>query len=488
LNSFARNIERKWLVAGLSVLFIIACAISIYNNWYYTLLLPFVIFILYLAALSIDKVLLITVFLVPLSIPLEEYYKDIDFNLQLPTEIFLILILAIVLLKVLYENPFNKRLLTHPITLAICFYLLWMFITSLTSSMPLVSLKYLISHLWFITSFYFLATQLFRYKKNISIYVWLYTASFVVVIIYTLYNMAIHGWFNQEISHIAVQPFFRDHTSYGATIAMVLPFSIGFALYRKNPVNLKLLSWFITILLLYALVLSYTRAAWVSAGVAFIGFLIILARIKFRYVFITIIGISAILYANRTEIIMTLERNQQDSSKELTKHLQSIYNIRSDVSNLERINRWKSAIRMFMERPVFGWGPGTYMFQYAPFQNSKDKTYMSTNFGIWGNAHSEYIGPLAESGLLGSLSFILIVVATFYTAFKNISKLKGRFNIRLLLICATLGLMTYCPHGFLNNFLDTDKASALFWGYIAIIVAIDVYHQKKPEKLTEPQK
>ena len=31
-------------------------------------------------------------------------------------------------------------------------------------------------------------------------------------------------------------------------------------------------------------------------------------------------------------------------------------------------NRWNSAMRMWQERPVFGWGPGTYMFQSAPFQ------------------------------------------------------------------------------------------------------------------------
>ena len=30
----------------------------------------------------------------------------------------------------------------------------------------------------------------------------------------------------------------------------------------------------------------------------------------------------------------------------------------------------------------------------------------------------------------------------------------------------------------MNNYLDTDKASVPFWGFIALIVAIDVYHKK----------
>jgi len=38
--------------------------------------------------------------------------------------------------------------------------------------------------------------------------------------------------------------------------------------------------------------------------------------------------------------------------------------------------------------------------------------------------------------------------------------------------------MTYFIHGVLNNYLDTDKASVPFWGFIAILVALDVYHRK----------
>ena len=41
-----------------------------------------------------------------------------------------------------------------------------------------------------------------------------------------------------------------------------------------------------------------------------------------------------------------------------------------------------------------------------------------------------------------------------------------------------LGLMTYFVHGVLNNYLDTDKASALFWGFIAILVAMDLKVRK----------
>ena len=133
---------------------------------------------------------------------------------------------------------------------------------------------------------------------------------------------------------------------------------------------------------------------------------------------------------------------------------------------------------MFQERPFFGWGPGTYVFQYAPFQLSKNKTIISTNVGNNGNAHSEYIGPLAEQGFIGSLLVILLISMVYYRGSLLYHRLpKG--EIKTVVLYTLLGLFTYIVHGFLNNYLDTDKASIPFWGFIALLVAIDVYHSKE---------
>jgi putative inorganic carbon (HCO3(-)) transporter len=48
----------------------------------------------------------------------------------------------------------------------------------------------------------------------------------------------------------------------------------------------------------------------------------------------------------------------------------------------------------------------------------------------------------------------------------------------LITLGILLGLITYFIHGAMNNFLDTDKASVPFWGFVAILVALDVYHNK----------
>ena len=179
-------------------------------------------------------------------------------------------------------------------------------------------------------------------------------------------------------------------------------------------------------------------------------------------------------------IIMSLEKNRQDSSNDLVEQLYSMTNISTDASNLERINRWNCAIRMFQEKPILGFGPATYMFQYAPYQISSEKTIISTNFGEVGNAHSEYLGALAESGLLGALSYLLILIAITATAFKIYHRAKER-EIRRLAMAIFLGLSTYFVHGFLNNFLDIDKFSLVFWGFAAFLVALDVFYLENQE-------
>jgi O-antigen ligase len=173
-----------------------------------------------------------------------------------------------------------------------------------------------------------------------------------------------------------------------------------------------------------------------------------------------------------------MERNEQDSSSNFVEHIQSMTNISTDASNLERINRWSSALRLFQDRPFFGWGPGTYQFVYASYQLSMNKTVITTNYGDGGNAHSEYIGALAEMGVIGSFIVVLLVIVSVYKGLTTYKKAKNKES-KILVLAATLAIISYFVHGVLNNFLDTDKLAIPVWSCLAIITVIDVYHSGK---------
>jgi len=472
------NRETYWVYL-VSFLFIALNAVSIVFEFFYFSLVPLALLVILVTVYSLDKLIYLIVFTVPLSFQLSEIVQEISFNLAIPSEPLLLGILIFFPMKYLYDGKFDLKILHHPVSIAIVLNLIWIAITSITSSMPLVSFKFLISRLWFIIAFYLIATQIFNKIETIRTYAWMYALALLVVIGYAWSRLAGIGFFNQQAAHWVVQPFYTDHTSYGAVLAMLIPVFVGFVLTMQNTSLLRRIStWAVLLIFMAAVVFSYTRAAWVSLIGALGIFIVIRLRVKFAYLALIGLVFIALLFSQRTQILIQLEQNRQDSSEDLVEHVKSISNVATDVSNLERLNRWSCAWRMFKEKPVFGWGPGTYMFQYAPFQLKKEKTDISTNAATLGNAHSEYIGPLAESGILGTISFLAIVIATILTGLKNWFSIKDR-KTRIISLSLVLGLITYYLHGLLNNFLDTDKASVLFWGYTAAIVAINVYHRGK---------
>ena len=374
--------------------------------WWFSLI-PIALAIILMCAFSLDKLLLFAVFLTPLSVSLDQL--DFGTSISLPSEPLMLLLTIIFVIGQLYKGDFGKKAIFHPMTILVLINLIWMAITTITSDLPMVSCKYLISRIWFVIPFYFFAIQLFRDFSNIKKFLWLYIIPLLMVIGYATYGLIRTG-FNEELSQSVMTPFYPSHTAYGAIVAMFLPFVFTHAFSKNKTRIMKLVGMFVLFCFCFAILFSYSRAVWVSLPAAFGLYLLIAFRIKARTVFIALAVIGGFLMLNKEQIIMALEKNKQDSSEEFVENFQSISNISTDDSNTERINRWSSAIAMFKERPIVGWGPGTYQFKYAPFQLTKNMTLISTNAGDLGNAHSEYIGPLAESGLMGGLTILFIVI------------------------------------------------------------------------------
>jgi putative inorganic carbon (hco3(-)) transporter len=464
---------------GASLSFIVLNVFFIANEIYWFMALPFAVIVLFMLFFSLDKLLWIIVFLTPFSFQFK--HSSMGFAIDMPTEPIIAAVMVLFLLKLWYNQKYDFRILKHPLTIVLLLGLLWMFITTVTSELPLVSAKYFVSRLWFVVTFYFVLIQLFNRTENISNFLWIFATGLVMIIIYITILHSTYD-FDRKIGTWLVRPFFNDHTNYSAVIAFIAPTFLIFTFLKKYSPLRRSLALTIFAVFLMGVILSYSRASWISIMAAFGAFWILIFKISYKWIFAGLIIIIAAGFLFQNQILMNLERNRQESSGDFAEHAQSITNISSDASNLERINRWRSAIRLFQERPLFGWGPGTYQMVYAPFQLSEDETIITTNIGDMGNAHSEYLGPLADSGLPGMLLFMALAVIIFITGLRNIKNAKTK-ELRRLSLGITLGFITYLTHGFLNNFLDTDKASVLFWGFAAILVAIDIYHSQQPQNV-----
>ena len=478
--------EKKAKIAWLYVIAALFVAVGLFlvvkKNTYLFFALPVVLGILLLYVFSMDKVLLLTAFTVPLSVNLKAL--DVGLAISLPAEPLLMGLLVLFVAKMLYDGQYDKRISLHPIAIVIYCMFAWMIVTTITSEMPVVSIKFLLSRLWFVVPAFFLCAMLFKEPKNIHRFIWLYIAALCIVCVYTIIHHAQFG-FDGDSAHWVMTPFYNDHTAYGAALAIYLILALAYVFLPGVKRSRRLIIIGVVVLLSLALMLSNCRAAWLSM-IAALGVLIcILLKIKFRWIAAAIVILVGLFFTFQNQIIDALEKNNQDASGDLVENIQSITNISTDASNLERINRWQSAFRLFHERPVFGWGPGTYQFVYAPFQMSKEKTIISTNAGDGGNAHSEYFGPLAEQGLVGSLIMVVLVVVTVTCGIKTYARCKNK-TAKVLVLGATLAFFSYFIHGFLNNFLDTDKLAVPVWSLAALIAVIDVYYADKDTFESQP--
>ncbi len=480
--NFQNDKSKTLWIFGIVGMFILINTFLIVAEFFWFPIIIGIILALILAFFSADILLYLILFLTPLSV----VFKDNNFNagLSIPSEPLMILLTGVFIFRILYENSFDFKITKHPVSIAIFVFLIWLFFTSIISELPLVSFKFLASKLWFIIPFYFMLTQLLK-KNKVAIrnFFWAYSLGLCAVVIYTTVLHSTYG-FNEVVGHWIMSPFYNDHTAYGAALAFYIPILFGLFYDNSYSRSKKLFVLLIFIVIFIGLYLSYSRAAWLGVTGAFAMFLIMKFRIKFYWIFAVIILLVGFFFMFENEIINKMSKNKQDSSKNLVEHIESISNISTDDSNLERINRWAAAIRMFKKRPFTGWGPGTYQFVYAPFQYSYEKTLISTNAGDKGTAHSEYIGPLAETGIPGLITFLAIVILAIYTSAKVYYKSKSQ-STKTYSMIALASLVTYLIHGFLNNFLDTDKLAVPFWGTIALIVVLDVYYLRNEEKLSE---
>jgi len=94
---------------------------------------------------------------------------------------------------------------------------------------------------------------------------------------------------------------------------------------------------------------------------------------------------------------------------------------------------WSGAIRMFMEKPLTGWGPGTFQTFFPMF---RDPLYHLMGAGHnTAHAHSEYLELLSEMGIPGLLAWLSVILLFFRTALKRI---RGGVGIGLLCGVAVL--------------------------------------------------
>ncbi len=191
-----------------------------------------------------------------------------------------------------------------------------------------------------------------------------------------------------------------------------------------------------TVVLGSGLLLTLTRAAWLStAGAFFVGFFLLRPWLGAGFAAVASVLVLAVP-TFRLRMSTLLSSEYIDKS-----------------NNLGRLFRWRQAFVNVMGHPLLGSGLGT-------FGGSAAQKYGYFT-GI--SMDSVWIRVLAETGILGFASYL----AWFASAFASVAARYFRTRDRLWLF-TSIGLLALLVNLFTDNLLDSWAISLLAWSLFAL--------------------
>jgi len=286
--------------------------------------------------------------------------------------------------------------------------------------------------------FYFV--QVFLNKQRIKIVLAVFLASAFLLSIDGIYQWAygqdfIRGF---ELTYVegrfsAVRATFPHFNNFAGFITVMFLIASAMLVKMRN-FWIKFILVLLLVLMAFNLVLTHSRAGFISLSLSSFLFVLFLSNKKYRVqVFLFLIFLATIL--------MSLP----SAGKTLVGFI-----LRADAG---RIEIWKAAIFMFLDSPLLGKGLGNFM-KYI------------TDYGLEPlYAHNCYLQILAESGLIGLISFLWFLKEVIGRGIRKIVIEKDPLFLGLF-----LGLLAYLLHAFFDTHLYSFKLSMLFWLIASFVV------------------
>lgn len=459
------------LFLGLGTMVLLCLAVGIASGWYFLAGIPALLLLVYLTIVDFRAVFFLLLACLPLS---TEIQLPNGFGTDLPTEPLMIgLMLVYGLYVVQNGRAMDGRFIRHPISLLLILHVAWVLITTITSELMLVSVKFSLAKLWYVAVFYFLAGSLLKRKSDMRVFFWVIFIPLIFTVLVTIARHSTYSFSFRDV-HRVLHPFQRNHVNYAATLALFFPIVwLATGWYRRWSKRWWLLVISIGILVV-AIYLSYTRAAYVAIMLAFGAYLIIRLRLmKVVLAGALLVGLLAVGFMIRGNAYLDYAPNYDRtvSHYEFDNLLEATAK-GEDISTMERVYRWVAGFHMFKDKPVFGYGPGNFVNFYRPYTVTSFTTYVSDNEEQSG-IHSYYLLLLVEQGVLG---LILFLALSFYVLIRgetlyHRTRDAGRRRIVLMVILSTVVIDAFL---IINDLVETDKVGSFFFLAMAILVNQDL--------------
>jgi O-antigen ligase len=134
----------------------------------------------------------------------------------------------------------------------------------------------------------------------------------------------------------------------------------------------------------------------------------------------------------------------------------------SSVDQPPRTLFWSTALEMFGRAPLLGVGPGNFRWLFASYSGLP-----TDNLGI--HAHNQYLESLADTGGLGLLSFIALLIGVMRVGVDQVRHPDADWPWRAALLAS---LAAWLVHAILDDFERFWPTSVAFWLIVGLTLCL----------------
>jgi O-antigen ligase len=458
----------------------IASALAAFHTeMYYLALIPFGLIIAYVAVINFKSLYFLLLATIPFSI---EYSFSGSLGTDLPDEPLMIGLMFVSWIFILSNyKSLPTGFFSNFLIVALLIHLFWIFTTSITSVISLVSFKIFAAKVWYVTTFCFLTAIVLRTKEDLRKAFWCIYIPLSLLVIQVIIRHAMQNFSFDEINK-PMYPFFRNHVNYAAILSVFFPLILwARGQYAEGTSKRRLLSFSI-LLYIVAIYLSYTRTCYLALLIIYPFYLAIRYKLMKPFLIVAFVGITiglTYLFTNNNYLEYAPEFKETIIHDEFGQHLSSTFEGK-DVSSMERVYRWVAATRMFKDHPWLGFGPGNFNPFYKRYTVTSFETYVSDN-PEGSTTHNYPLMLLTEQGIPGLAIFVFLTIVIFtygeiiYHRITNEEDKKMAMTVLLMLAMVYVNLL-------LSDMLETDKVGPFFFIGIALLVSLDIRNRSLKAK------
>lgn len=477
-QSWASASDVQRFFAVYAALMLLALFVGIAAEWYFLAAVPAVCLLIFLTVVDFKAVFFLMLACIPLS---TELILPNGFGTDVPTEPLMIGLMLVGLLYIIRNGGvLTKSFVQHPITLLLFVHLAWIAFSTFTSSELVISVKFLLAKIWYVAAFFFVAGMMLKTTKDFKLFFWLIFIPLLFTVISTVVRHAAYGFSFKDVYQV-LHPFYRNHVAYASIIVVFMPYVWFLRMeYAKGTWKRNAIFWSLPILLL-AVQLSYTRAAYVALFIAIGAYFIIHLRwtkwILLSAALVTALGLSFMATQNRyLEYAPNYETTV--SHQNFNNLITATYEL-EDISTMERLYRWVAGFQMSIEKPLVGFGPGNFFTFYKSYTVTSFQTYVSDNPDQSG-IHSYYLMTMVEQGVPGVLLFILLLAYALLHG-ERLYHQTSNASDRRMVMAVLLSIIVIAVLLLINDLIETDKIGSFFFMALALLVNLDIKHQAPHE-------